>query len=351
MPAITRNAITAPPHLPNVGTSPTPLVYDLTSPDFDNLWYDHTTSSTIVPATTLITTKALYDSLAFFTGDHVSCGSTIVFSRAVPPPKISLWMANNPINFRDPSGLQSMTNWAFGTAFKNQCECHCGVDITDQLKDILNKFSFQVKQWSGQDKIRLVTEADSLGGWDIHQLAHFKGTLGGQGKGERTVTVAGHCYPAEEVNYFLWGLIVTAGTEGSQELRLVKANPTQSTVYMGQPAMAPTEQPLPSYNREWGKSEIAWYRLAAGWALSWGDQRGFGTNAAGRIAWYEVGFDAYSTHGGFNMGLALNKIENSASPTNCIIDKKKNSWSLSWHAGTDHQIRGQSTFTPPNQQG
>jgi hypothetical protein len=154
------------------------------------------------------------------------------------------YCADNPINTRDPSGLEGEPSrptrrggypptghylpvqrgrpnpvWVppVNSAFCNKPN-KAGVDITDNLRSIERELTQEFHQASETDQAFILLSSESLVGWDISDLMSKKSRFGGTGEYEETVTVAGHVYRAEQVNYFLWGLHARLQFEYDQTL-------------------------------------------------------------------------------------------------------------------------------------
>jgi hypothetical protein len=111
------------------------------------------------------------------------------------------FVSNNPMTLVDPSGA-----------------CQCGENITArllQLRDDLWKEWHQAATlYLGQTRSGPTRQGNisfnGLQNWDIYQLAWQKSLFHGTGPCEGTVTVTingqPHCFNAEQVNYYLYGL-------------------------------------------------------------------------------------------------------------------------------------------------
>ena len=128
----------------------------------------------------------------------------------------------------------------------------------------------------------IFTRASSIGGWDIRELLNNKSGFGGTGRGRNTVTVAGAVYPAEEVNYLLYGKLFRLAED----------------TWVNPAALGPLYGFGPWYGPQ-GASNIYNYRISIGLALSvlysftdHGDYRGIGPNADARVAWYWAGYSS-----------------------------------------------------------
>ena len=108
------------------------------------------------------------------------------------------FVGNNPVSYWDRNGL----------------ECYCGMDITEQFKNLFKTFNRFFEDNPGKYKEWSAHDLDE--GWDIIEL--FNAGFSKEDPNEfisekcpqseqckNTVTIDGKCYKVWAVNYYLWG--------------------------------------------------------------------------------------------------------------------------------------------------
>jgi hypothetical protein len=115
-----------------------------------------------------------------------------------------------------------------------------GTDVTRCLNAVQDKFT---KKWNEYDRLKkekiyasltTVNAMKFINAWDIYEFAHEKNIFDASGTDicKETVTIDGKVYLAEEVNYFLWGLVSSlANSDGLSNSRTLDETVTKAVLY------------------------------------------------------------------------------------------------------------------------